>query len=78
MAYVLGNADDSSIKGKIGTAALPGKEEGQSAAALGGWQLAVSKYSTHPEAAADLVLMMAGLEEPKTSRDQRFAQPDDQ
>jgi len=64
-AYVLGNADDSAIKGKIGTAALPGKEEGQSAASLGGWQLAVSKYSKHPDVAADLVLMMASAKEQK-------------
>ena len=64
-AYVLGNADDSPIKGKIGVAALPGKEEGQSAASLGGWQLAVSKYSAHPEIAADVALTLAGVAEQK-------------
>jgi trehalose/maltose transport system substrate-binding protein len=39
--------------------ALMEKVPGQpSTAALGGWQLAVSKYSQHPAAAADLVMYM--------------------
>jgi trehalose/maltose transport system substrate-binding protein len=61
-AYKLGQADDSPIKGKIGVAPLPGEKEGQSAAALGGWQLAVSKYSAHPEVAADVALFLASEE----------------
>jgi trehalose/maltose transport system substrate-binding protein len=64
-AYVLGNAEDSPIKGKIGVSPLPGQEEGQSAAALGGWQLAVSKYSENPEVAAQVVLTLAGAAEQK-------------
>ena len=51
-AYSLGNADDSAIKGKFDVCPIPGAEAGQSAATLGGWQIAVSKYSAHPEAAA--------------------------
>ena len=55
-AWALGNAPDSAIKGKIGVSALPmGGADGKHAAALGGWQLAVSKYSANPDAAADLV-----------------------
>ncbi len=50
-AYTLGQADDSVIKDKFSVGPLPGKEAGMSAATLGGWGLAVSKYSTHPEAA---------------------------
>jgi len=61
-AYKLGQADDSPIKGKIGVAPLPGEKAGQSAAALGGWQLAVSKYSAHPEVAADVALFLASEE----------------
>ncbi len=64
-AYVLGNADESAIKGKIGVSPLPGAEEGQSAAALGGWQLAVSKYSKNPEVAADVALFLASAAEQK-------------
>jgi len=45
-AWSLGNADDSSIKGNIGVSALPkGGGEGKNTGVLGGWQLAVSKYS---------------------------------
>jgi trehalose/maltose transport system substrate-binding protein len=56
-AWALGNGADSPIKGKIGVAALPkGGADGQGAAALGGWQLAVSKYSKSPAVAADLVM----------------------
>jgi trehalose/maltose transport system substrate-binding protein len=64
-AYVLGHSDDSAIKGKFDVSPLPGEEEGQSAAALGGWQLAVSKYSKHPEIAADVALTLAGVAEQK-------------
>lgn len=42
-----------------------GGEEGQSAAGLGGWNLAVSRYSEHPEIAADLVAYLTGEEEQK-------------
>lgn len=64
-AYSMGNADDSPIKGKFDVAPLPGAQPGQSAAALGGWQLAVSKYSQHPEVAADVVLFLTSEAEQK-------------
>jgi len=64
-AYKLGQADDSPIKGKIGVSPIPGEKVGQSAAALGGWQLAVSKYSKHPEVAADVALFLASPEQQK-------------
>jgi len=58
-AWSLGQSADSPIKGKIGAAALPrGGASGRSAATLGGWQLAVSKYSKAPDAAADLVMFL--------------------
>jgi trehalose/maltose transport system substrate-binding protein len=58
-AWALANGKDSAIKGKVGVAALPkGGAGGKGAAALGGWQLAVSKYSKSPDAAADLVMYL--------------------
>jgi trehalose/maltose transport system substrate-binding protein len=64
-AYSLGNGDDSAVKGLFGVAALPmGDGEGaRSAATLGGWQLAVSKYSENPAVAADYALYISSEEE---------------
>ena len=62
-AWSLGNGADSKVKGKIGVSALPkGGADGQNAATLGGWQLAVSKYSKNAEAAASLVMYMTSPE----------------
>jgi trehalose/maltose transport system substrate-binding protein len=61
-AWNLGQAEDSVIKDKFLVGPLPGKEAGMSAATLGGWGLAVSKYSTHPEAAAALVNWLTDLD----------------
>ena len=55
-AWSLGNGADSKVKGKIGVS------DGKNAATLGGWQLAVSKYSKNPDAAADLVMYMTSAE----------------
>ena len=56
-AYGLSNADDSAVKDKFDATALPGADEGQSAATLGGWQVAVSKYSKNLDAAAKVRLV---------------------
>jgi len=65
-AWSLGNSDDSPVKGKIGVTALPrGGAEGKNTGTLGGWQLAVSKYSAHPEIAADLVMYLTSEAEQK-------------
>jgi multiple sugar transport system substrate-binding protein len=45
----------SVVRGKVGVAALPSFPGHRSAAALGGWQLGVNRYSRHPEAAEKLV-----------------------
>jgi len=51
------------IKDKVGVVALPkGGEDGRHAGTLGGWQLAVSRYSENPEAAADLVMYLTSPE----------------
>lgn len=58
-AWALANGKDSPVKGKVGVTVVPkGGEDGQHAAALGGWQLAVSKYSKHPKLAAELVMYL--------------------
>jgi trehalose/maltose transport system substrate-binding protein len=53
------NADDSPIRGKIGTAPIPkGGHRGKHSGTLGGWNLAVSKYSSDRQEAVDLCLFM--------------------
>jgi trehalose/maltose transport system substrate-binding protein len=65
-AWALGNAPDSPISGKIGVDQLPkGGEDGKHTGVLGGWQLAVSKYSENAELAVDLVRYLASPEEQK-------------
>ena len=65
-AYGLGNGDDSAVKGLFAVTTLPvGKEGDPSAATLGGWNVAVSKYSTKQEAAISLALYLAGPEAQK-------------
>ena len=55
-AWALLNAPDSKVKDKVGIAVLPSGAPGEkSAATLGGWSLAVSKYTKNQVAAADLV-----------------------
>lgn len=64
-AYSLGQGDDSAVKGLFDVAPLPAGEGGTAAAALGGWQLAVSRYSRNPEEAAKVALFLASTEEQK-------------
>ena len=66
-AWGLANAGDSPVKDKVGVAVLPqGEGEGaRHAAALGGQQLAVSKYSANPKEAADLVRYLTSAAEQK-------------
>ncbi|MCA8879288.1 MAG: ABC transporter substrate-binding protein [Rhodobacteraceae bacterium] len=60
-AYALGNADESPIKGEFDVTPLPsGGDNDSSAATLGGWNVAVSKYSQHKDAAISLALYLAG------------------
>lgn len=65
-AWALANADDSAVKGKVGVVALPrGGEGDKRTGVLGGWQLAVSKYSANPAIAADLVRHLTSAAEQK-------------
>ena len=56
--YELLNQEGSVVQGKFDVASLPAGN-GEAKAALGGGSLAVSKYSKHPQIAADVALFMA-------------------
>ncbi len=53
-AYLISNQSDSKIRGKFGVTYLPSGGVGHTGT-LGGWQLSISKYSTHPREAAEFV-----------------------
>jgi trehalose/maltose transport system substrate-binding protein len=62
-AYALGNGGDSAVKGKFGVMPLPVASEGdRPSSTLGGWNLAVSKYSDEQEAAIALVKFLSSAE----------------
>jgi multiple sugar transport system substrate-binding protein len=50
----------SKIAGRVGTAPLPAFGEQSSVSSLGGWQLAVSRFSRKPELAWKFVALMTG------------------
>jgi len=62
-AYGLGNGDGSAVKGKFDVVPLPtGGGNDTSAATLGGWNISVSKYSKHQDAAISLAMFLASPE----------------
>ncbi len=63
--YALSQGEDSEIVDMFDVSPLPTGRSGQSASTLGGWQLAVSKYSDNPEVAADVVFFLTGMGEQK-------------
>jgi trehalose/maltose transport system substrate-binding protein len=66
-AYLLGNGEDSAVAGLFDVAPLPmGEGEGAtSAATLGGWNVAVSRYGDNQEIAIDFALYVASAEAQK-------------
>ncbi len=65
-AYALVNGEDSPIRGQVGVAPLPkGGVDGKHSGTLGGWSMAVSRYSKHPELAADLIRHITARESQK-------------
>ncbi len=65
-AWPLLNGEDSPLRGRVGIAPLPkGGPDGTHVAALGGWQLAVSRYSRVKKEAIDLALYLTSLQEQK-------------
>ena len=63
-AYKLSQSDDSAVKGKFDVTTLP-RGKGTSSATLGGWQLAVSKYSKNPALAAQVAFFFANYKHQK-------------
>ncbi|UYG06974.1 ABC transporter substrate-binding protein [Halomonas sp. M4R1S46] len=63
--WSLANGEGSEVAGKVGMAPLPHGPEGEAKATLGGWNFAVSRYSEHPELAADLVAFITSREQQK-------------
>jgi len=65
-AWALSQGEDSPIRGNVGVVALPrGGTDGVHTGTLGGWQLAVSRYSDNQEVAADLVAYLTSFDEQK-------------
>ncbi|RLC38891.1 MAG: ABC transporter substrate-binding protein [Candidatus Nealsonbacteria bacterium] len=64
--YSLSMGENSAVVDKFGVCPLPSIDGKGGAAALGGWQLAVSKYSENPEVAADVVKFFTNYESQKT------------
>jgi trehalose/maltose transport system substrate-binding protein len=66
-AFALAQAADSPVKDKVGVVVLPkgAGPNARSAATLGGWNLAVSKFSKNPKQAAELALYLTSPEEQK-------------
>jgi trehalose/maltose transport system substrate-binding protein len=56
--YGIGAGATSKVKGKFSVAVLPHGSTGKSVGTVGGWQLAVSKYSKHKDAAIEFVRYM--------------------
>ena len=61
-AYSLSQAADSKVSGKFDVAPLPHDAGQQSAGTLGGWQLGVSAFSKHQDAAIEFVRYMTSPE----------------
>jgi trehalose/maltose transport system substrate-binding protein len=61
-AFNLGNAEDSAVAGLFGWVPLPNGGE-RSAACLGGWQLAVSRYTEFPDASVAFAKYITGPEQ---------------
>jgi trehalose/maltose transport system substrate-binding protein len=65
-AWALSQSADSPVRDKVGVMALPrGGPDGRGSGTLGGWHLAVSRYSKHPKEAADLVAFLISAEQQK-------------
>ncbi len=64
-AWSLAQSEESDVRDRVGVVKLPSADGQESAATLGGWNLAVSRYTENPELAADLVAFLTGEAEQK-------------
>lgn len=63
--WLLGQSQDSPIKGKIGIIPLPHKEGEKSSACLGGWGFGISKFSKNKEACIKFIKYITSYEAQK-------------
>ncbi|MFZ1681341.1 MAG: ABC transporter substrate-binding protein, partial [Rhizobiaceae bacterium] len=56
------NDEDSQVKGKVGVVPLPGFTADKASTCIGGWQLAVTAFSTHKKEAVDLIRYLSSPE----------------
>lgn len=62
-AWALAQREESPVQGKIGIMPVPKGGIGEkSTGALGGWGMAISKYTKNPEVSADLLFYLTGKE----------------
>jgi len=61
-AWVLLNAEDSPVRGRVGVAPLPGSEKHPGVSTLGGWHLGINRFSKHPDLAWQLLSFLASEE----------------
>jgi trehalose/maltose transport system substrate-binding protein len=64
-AVALSSADDSAVKGLFDIAPLPAGDGGAAAATLGGWNLALSKYTRHRSEAVALIKFLTAADAQK-------------
>jgi trehalose/maltose transport system substrate-binding protein len=64
-AWSLVNSPESPVKDKVGILGIPGTPDTKGSPTLGGWHVAVSKYSKNPAVAVELARFLAGFEEQK-------------
>ena len=66
-AFSLAQSEDSPVRGNVGVMPLPaGAPDQRPAGTLGGWHLAVSRYSRHPKEAAALAAFLTSAEQQKS------------
>jgi len=65
-AWVLFQKEGSAVRGKVGVAPLPHFPGHDSAAALGGWQLGINRFSRHSKEAEALLLYLTSPEVQRT------------
>jgi trehalose/maltose transport system substrate-binding protein len=61
-AYALGQKDDSPVKGKFDVAGLPAAQGQKPVGTIGGWALAVSKYSKNQDASIEFIRYLSSPE----------------
>lgn len=73
-AWALMNEPSAVVSGKIGVMPIPRSKRtgGKASGALGGWYLAVSKFSKHPEVAADLIRFLTSKSQQKIRAKQSY------